>query len=392
MDSNNINPKVFEHPLITNEHDLLRQKIREFAESEIRPVAAELDEKGIFSVELTKKMGKLGLFGISIPDSYGGQNLDTLSYIIAVEELARIDSSQAATIAAHNSLGIAPIYKYGTELQRSTYLPLLTTGEHLWAFGLTEPNAGSDAKSTETTANLKDNNWYVNGTKIFITNSASELSLGATVHLLTDDRQGQKEFSTLLVNKSLSGYFCERIGNKMIWRAADTGRLIFTNCKVPKENLLGKRGDGLHIMLETLNSGRLSIAAMGLGLAQGAFEIALKYAKQRKQFGQPISKFQAIAFKLAEIDMKIQLARNYLYYCCWLKDNNKPFSKEAAIAKLYTSEIAKEVADEALQIHGAYGLFKNNEIERFYRDQRILQIGEGTSEILKLVISKNLEI
>jgi short-chain 2-methylacyl-CoA dehydrogenase len=196
----------------------------------------------------------------------------------------------------------------------------------------------------------------------------------------------------LLIKRDLPGYNCERMGNKMIWRAADTGKLIFNNCKVPRDNLLGKRGDGLHIMLDTLNSGRLSIAAMGLGLAQGAFEIALEYAKNRKQFGQPISKFQAISFKLAEIDMKIQLTRNYLYYCCWLKDNDKPFGKEAAIAKLYASEIAKEVSDEALQIHGAYGLFKNNEIERFYRDQRILQIGEGTSEILKLVIAKHLEI
>jgi short-chain 2-methylacyl-CoA dehydrogenase len=392
MDSEHINGRNLEHPLITNEHDLLRQKVRNFAEREIRPVAAELDEKGLFSVELTKKMGKLGLFGISIPKQYGGQNLDSLSYIIAVEELARIDSSQAATIAAHNSLGIAPIYKYGTEEQKLNFLPLLTTGEHLWAFGLTEPNAGSDAKGTETTAVLKNDHWLVNGSKIFITNSASQLSLGSTVHLITNSKEGRKEFSTLLVNKSLPGYHSERIGNKMIWRAADTGRLIFTNCKVPSENLLGNRGDGLHIMLDTLNSGRLSIAAMGLGLAQGAFEISLEYAKNRKQFGQPISKFQAIAFKLAEMDMKIQLTRNYLYYCCWLKDNNKPFGKEAAIAKLYASEIAKEVSDEALQIHGAYGLFKNNEIERFYRDQRILQIGEGTSEILKLVIAKHLEI
>jgi short-chain 2-methylacyl-CoA dehydrogenase len=392
MHSNYTRANVTEHPLINNDHKLFRQKIRDFAEKEIRPVAAELDEKGIFSIDLTKKMGRLGLFGITIPKQYGGQDMDTLSYIIAVEELARVDSSQAATIAAHNSLGIAPIFKYGTEAQRTKYLPLLTSGEHLWAFGLTEPNAGSDAKATETVAKLDDNYWVVNGTKIFITNSASDLSMGSTVHLVTNAREERKEFSTLLVDRSLPGYRCERIGNKMIWRAADTGKILFDNCKVPLENLLGARGDGLHIMLETLNSGRLSIAAMGLGLAQGAFEIALEYAKHRKQFGQPISKFQAISFKLAEIDMKIELARNYLYYCCWLKDHNKPFSKEAAIAKLYTSEIAKQVSDEALQIHGAYGLFKNNEIERFYRDQRILQIGEGTSEILKLVIAKNLEL
>ena len=382
----------FKHVLLTQNHHLLRSKIRDFAENEIRPVAAELDERGLFSNELTKKIGQLGLLGINLPEKYGGKNLDTLSYIIAVEELARIDSSQAATVAAHNSLGIDPIFKYGTEEQKNKYLPLLTGGNYLWAFGLTEPNAGSDAKATETTGVLKENNWIINGTKIFITNSASDLSLGTTLQLVTNNNKGKKEISTILVDRSSPGYYCERISNKMVWRAADTGKLIFTDCKVPKDNLLGKLGDGLHLMLETLNSGRLSIAAMGLGLAQGAFELALKYAHHRQQFGQPIFKFQAIAFKLAEMDMKIQLARNYLYHCCWLKDNKHPFSKEAAIAKLYTSEIAKEVADEALQIHGAYGLFKNNEIERFYRDQRILQIGEGTSEILKLVISKSLEI
>jgi short-chain 2-methylacyl-CoA dehydrogenase len=380
----------FKHELLTKNHHLLRSKVRAFAENEIKPVAAELDEKGIFSNELTKKIGQLGLFGMNLPQKYGGSALDTLSYIIAVEELARIDSSQAATVAAHNSLGIGPIHAYGTEEQKNKYLPLLTKGEHLWAFGLTEPNAGSDAKGTETTAVLEENNWIINGSKIFITNSASDLSLGATIHLVTNNHNGKKEISTILVDRSSPGYSCERISNKMVWRAADTGRLIFNNCKVSKDKLLGKLGDGLHIMLETLNSGRLSIAAMGLGLAQGAFEFALKYAQTRKQFGKPIFDFQAIAFKLAEMEMKIQLTRNYLYHCCWLKDNNLPFGREAAIAKLYASEIAKEVADEALQIHGAYGLFKNNEIERFYRDQRILQIGEGTSEILKLVISKTL--
>jgi short-chain 2-methylacyl-CoA dehydrogenase len=380
----------YKHVLLTQKHQTLRYKVREFAEKEIKPVAAELDDKGQFSIELTKKMGKLGLFGMNLPEKYGGHDLDTLSYIIAVEELARIDSSQAATIAAHNSLGIGPIYHNGTEEQKQKYLPLLTTGEHLWAFGLTEPNAGSDPKATETTAILDKNNWIINGSKIFITNSASDLSLGATIHLVTNNDQGKKEISAILVDRSSPGYYCERISNKMIWRAADTGKLAFTNCMVPQNNMLGKRGEGLHIMLETLNSGRLSIAAMGLGLAQGAFELSLKYAQNRQQFGQPISKFQAISFKLAEMEMKIQLARNYLYHCCWLKDNGQPFSREAAIAKLYTSEIAKEVADEALQIHGAYGLFKNNEIERFYRDQRILQIGEGTSEILKLVIAKSL--
>lgn len=381
---------IIENVLLTEQHKELRLKVRVFAEKEVKPIAAELDEKGLFSVDLTKKMGKMGLLGINIPKEYGGLELDTLSYIIAVEELARIDGSQAATVAAHNSLGIAPINKYGTEVQKKKFLPLLVTGERLWAFGLTETNAGSDSRATETTAELKNDKWHINGAKIFITNSASDASYGSSIQAITGIKDNKKELSVILVERSTSGYSCERINNKLMWRAADTGIISFKNCEVPKENILGKQGEGPHIMLETLDSGRLSIAAMGLGLAQGAFELAMKYAQERKQFNQTISKFQAISFKLAEMNMKIDVARNYLYHCCWLKDNNKPFGREAAIAKLYTSEIAKEIADEALQIHGAYGLMKSSEIERFYRDQRILQIGEGTSEILKLVISRKI--
>jgi len=380
------------HPFISQSHIDLRTKVREFAENEIRPVATELDEKSLFSENLTRKMGALGLFGICLPEKYGGHNRDTLSYIIAVEELARVDGSQAATIAAHNSLGIDPIYRYGTEAQKEKYLPLLTTGEHLWAFGLTEANAGSDAKGVETKATIENNEWVINGKKVFITNSSSSLSLGGTMQVITNTKDGVKELSCLLVEHSTHGYQTERIENKMMWRAADTGRITFDACKVPLENLLGERGRGLNIMLETINSGRLSIAAMGLGCAQGAFELAREYALTRKQFGQSVAKFQAIAFKLAEMDMKIQLARQYLYHCCWLKDNKLDFVKEAAIAKLYTSEIAKEVTDQAIQIHGAHGLLKTNDVERFYRDQRILQIGEGTSEILKLVIAKKLDL
>lgn len=377
------------HPLINESHNNLRQKVREFAEKEIKPIAQQLDENSEFSAELTRRMGRLGLFGMTIPEEYGGKNLDTLSYIIAVEELARIDSSQAATIAAHNSLGMAPIYKYGTKEQKLKYLPKLSTGDNLWAFGLTEPNAGSDAKAIETTAQLKDNNWVINGSKVFITNSASELASGITLLSNTSDNPNEKEFSAILVDREISNYKSEPIINKMVWRAADTGRLTFENTVSPKENLLGERGKGMHMMLETLDSGRLSIAAVGLGLAQGAFEMAKQHAKTREQFGKKISQFQAISHKLADMDIKIELARNYLYYSCWLKDNNLPFGKEAAISKLYTSEIAKQIADDAVQVFGAYGLFKDNDIERFYRDQRILGIGEGTSEILKLVISRH---
>jgi alkylation response protein AidB-like acyl-CoA dehydrogenase len=376
------------HLLLTEKHQLYRQKVRDFAESEIRSLAAELDESNRFSVELTRKMGDFGLFGITLPGRYGGHDLDTLSYIIAVEELARIDSSQAATVASHNSLGIGPVFQFGTEKQKTELLPAFCRGDKLWAFGLTEETAGSDARGTKTTAVLENGEWIINGSKIFITNSSSDISFGATLQVVTGENNGTKELSAILVPRSSPGYFCQRIHNKMMWRAADTGTLEFKDCRVPEENILGTRGMGARIMLKTLDGGRLAIAAMGLGLAQGAFEMALEYSQKRQQFGHPIGKNQAIAFKLADMDMKLELARNTLYMACILKDQNKPYEREAAISKLYCSEIAKEIADQAVQIFGAYGLFKDNPIERFYRDQRILQIGEGTSEILHIVISR----
>jgi short/branched chain acyl-CoA dehydrogenase len=337
-------------------------------------------------------MGEIGLFGINLPEQYGGSNKDTLSYIIAVEEIARVDGSQAATVASHNSLGIAPLFKFGSRKVKEELLPALCRGDKLWAFGLTEPNAGSDSRGTESKAILEKGKWVINGSKIFITNAASDYSAGATIQVVSGEKDGVKELSVIMVPRSAAGYNCEKIDNKMMWRAADTGVLSFTNCRVPEENLLGERGAGAYIMLDTLDSGRLSIAAMGLGLAQGAFELAMEYARKRHQFGRPIYKFQAISFKLADMATKIELARNLLYTACWRKDSGQPFGKEAAMSKLYCSEIAREVADEALQIHGAYGLFKNSAIERFYRDQRILQIGEGTSEILRMVIAKHLDL
>ena len=378
------------HPFLTPSHEKFRLKVREFATGEIKEIARKLDDTSTFSPELTRKMGQFGLFGMNLPEKYGGTNMDTLSYIIAVEELARIDSSQAATVASHNSLGISPIYQFGTEKQKEELLPGFCTGDRLWAFGLTEETAGSDARGTKTEAILRDGQWVINGSKMFITNSASVLSYGATIQVVTSQSNGDKELSVILVPRDTPGYRCEKINNKMMWRAADTGMLYFENCRVPEQNLLGKRGMGARIMLQTLDSGRLSIAAMGLGLAQGAFELALEYAKTRVQFGRPIAQFQSIAFKLADMDMKLELARNTLYKACKMKDDQLPFGREAAIAKLYCSEIAREVADEAVQIHGAYGLFKDSDIERFYRDQRILQIGEGTSEILRVVISRYL--
>lgn len=378
---------------LTEEQRLIRDTVRDFAEREIKPVAKDLDEKAEFSYDLTKKMGELGLFGMYLPEKYGGQGLDTLSYIIAVEEIARIDGSQAATLAAHNSLGIGPLYYFGSEEQKMKYLPQLCTGDALWGFGLTEPDAGSDSRGSKTRAFVdeKTNEWVINGSKIFITNGASKISIGSTVQAVSSGSDdGRKEFTTIIVDRGTPGFRQVSMHGKMMWRASDTAELYFDDCRVPKENLLGQVGQGSKIMLSTLDAGRLSIGAMGLGAAQGAFELAMQYAQERKQFGQPISKFQVNAFKLADMAMKIELARNLLYKACWLKDNGKTFTKEAAMAKLYCSEIAKEVTDEAVQLFGGYGLMKDYDIERFYRDQRLLQIGEGTSEIQRLVISKQL--
>ncbi|HMR83924.1 MAG TPA: acyl-CoA dehydrogenase family protein [Niabella sp.] len=374
------------------EHEHLRSMVREFAEKKIKPVAQKLDEKEAFSYELTKQMGELGLFGVYLPEQYGGAGMDYLSYIIAVEEIARVDGSQAATLAAHNSLGIGPIYNYGTEEQKMKYLPKLCTGEALWSFGLTEPEAGSDSRASKTTAKAEGDNWIINGSKIFITNGSVDINLGATVQTVTQETSDNKEFTTIIVEKGTEGFTQQRMHGKMMWRASDTAHLFFDNCCVPKENILGEQGQGSKIMLQTLDAGRLSIAAMGLGCAQGAYELALFYAQERKQFGKSISQFQAISFKLADMAMKIELARTFLYKACWLKDTHQPFTKEAAIAKLYCSEIAKEVADAAVQVHGGNGLMKEYNVERFYRDQRLLQIGEGTSEILRMVIAKQIAI
>lgn len=377
-----------EHPLLNEQHNLIRESVRDFAEREIKPLAKELDAKQQFSVELTHKMGDIGLFGMVVSEEYGGQGLDYLSYIIAVEEIARVDGSHAATVAAGNSLGLNPIYYFGNEEQKKKYLPDLCSGKKLWGFGLTEPEAGSDSRNSKTTAKLIDGNWVINGSKIFITNASSEISIGSSIQTVSNDENGKKEFTTIIVENGTPGFIAKTMHDKMMWRASNTAELYFDECKVPESNILGKRGDGSKIMLSTLDLGRLSIGAMGLGLAQGAFEMALKYAQERVQFGKPICKQQAIAFKLADMALKIELARNLLYKACWLKDNLKPFEKEAAMSKLYCSEVAKFVADEAVQIHGGYGLMKDYDIERFYRDQRLLQIGEGTSEIQRLVISR----
>ncbi|MCF8110561.1 MAG: acyl-CoA dehydrogenase family protein [Desulfobacteraceae bacterium] len=376
---------------LTVEQEMIRKEIRKFAEKEIAPVAGELEEREEFSSELTRKMGGIGLFGMFVSEQYGGQGLDYISYIIAVEEIARVDGSQAATVAAGNSLGIGPLYYFGTEEQKNRYLPKLCAGEALWGFGLTEPGAGSDAGGTKTVAVKDGDDWVINGSKIFITNAACEMTLGVTVQAITGQREdGRPEYTCFLVENGTRGFTGKPMHKKMMWRASNTAELYFDNVRVPSENVLGRQGEGFHQMLNTLDGGRLSIGAMGLGGAQGAYEAALKYAKQRVQFGKPISKFQAVAFKLADAAMEIECARNLLYKACWLRDNKRPFQKEAAMAKLYCSELMGRVANNAVQIHGGYGLMKEYNVERFYRDQKLLDIGEGTSEVQRLVISRNI--
>lgn len=378
---------------LTEEQNLTRQAIRAFAEKQIAPVARKLDEKEEFSVDLTRKMADLGLLGCFVSEKYGGSNMGYISYAIAVEELARVDASQAATIAAGNSLGIGPIYYFGSEKQKQEWLPRLCSGECLAAFGLTEPDAGSDAGSSRTTAALQGDYWTINGHKIFITNSACSLTGVIIVQAVTGKREdGKPELSCLIVPSGTCGFTGKEMKDKMMWRASNTGELFFDDCVVPKANLLGKRGDGFHQMLATLDGGRLSIAAMGLGGAQAAFELALQYGNSRIQFGRPIASFQINAFKLADMALDIELARNLLYKVCWLRENDRPITKEAAMAKLFCSEVMRRCVHDAVQLHGSYGLMKDYEVERLYRDQRILEIGEGTSEILRIVIARNIGV
>ena len=374
---------------LSMEQEILRNTVRDFAEKEISAKAAELDEKEEFSLVTCRAMGDLGLFGMVVDEAYGGQGMDYISYIIAVEELARVDGSHAATVAAGNSLGIGPIYYYGSEEQKRRYLPELCSGQKLWGFGLTEPNSGSDAGGARTTAVLDGNEWVLNGSKIFITNASAPNSLGVTVMARTGDRgDGRPELSCILVEHGTKGFEAHEMHGKMMWRASNTSQLYFDDCRVPKENLLGGKGKGFHQMLETLDAGRLSIGAMGVGGAQGAFEAALRYGRERVQFGRPVAAFQVNAFKLADMATEIEAARLMLYKACWLKEEHKPFGKLAAMAKLYASEVMGRVASEAVQIHGGYGLMKEYAVERFYRDQKLLTIGEGTSEIQRLVIAR----
>jgi short-chain 2-methylacyl-CoA dehydrogenase len=371
---------------LSPEHELVRRTVREFAESKVAPVAAELDREHRFPYDLVADLAELGLMGMPIPEEYGGAGADTLSYAIAVEELTRIDSSVAITMAAHTSLGTMPILLFGTEEQKQQWLPDLASGRKLAAFGLTEPGAGSDAAAARTTAELRDGQWVINGSKIFITNAGTDITACVTITA----RTGEDEISNLIVPNGTPGYEISAQMDKLGWRASDTRELAFKDCAVPEGNLLGQRGQGFRQFLEILDGGRISVAAMGVGLAQGAYDLAFAYAKEREQFGKPIAKFQAVQFALADMAVEIEAGRALTYKAAWLKDEGRPFAKEAAMAKLYTGELSHRVANAALQIHGGYGFMEESAISRLYRDQKILEIGEGTNEVQRMVIARHL--
>jgi alkylation response protein AidB-like acyl-CoA dehydrogenase len=368
------------------EHDLIRRTVREFAEARIAPVAEELDREHRFPYDIVSELADLGVMGMTVPEEYGGAGADTVSYAIAVEELTRIDSSVAITVAAHHSLGTLPIYSFGNEEQKREWLPQLASGQKLAAFGLTEPGAGSDAGATRTTAELRDGRWIVNGSKIFITNAGTDITACVTITA----RTGDDEVSNIIVPNGTPGYEISQPMEKMGWHASDTRELSFRDCAVPEGNLLGERGQGFRQFLEILDGGRISVAAMGVGLAQGAYDLAFAYAKEREQFGRPIARFQAVQFALADMAVEIEAGRNLVYKAAWTKDQGRPFGKEAAIAKLYTGELSNRVVNAALQVHGGYGYMDEYAISRLYRDQKILEIGEGTNEVQRMVIAKHL--
>jgi len=371
---------------LDQEHKLVRSTVREFAQERVAPVAEELDRESRFPYELVAELGELGLMGMTIPDEYGGAGADTVSYAIAVEELTRVDSSVAITLAAHHSLGTLPIFYYGNEAQKHEWLPQLASGEKLAAFGLTEPDAGSDAGATRTRAELRDGTWVVNGSKIFITNAGTDITACVTITA----RTGDDEISNIIVPNGTAGYEISKPMKKLGWRASDTRELSFKDCEVPAGNLLGPRGNGFQQFLEILDGGRISVAAMGVGLAQGAYDLAYAYARERKQFGQPIARFQAVQFKLADMATEIEAGRTMVYKAAWLKDQGRDFTLAAAQAKLYTGELSNRAVNWGLQIHGGYGYMDEYAISRLYRDQKILEIGEGTNEVQRMVIARHL--
>jgi short-chain 2-methylacyl-CoA dehydrogenase len=378
---------------LDDQTELLQRTVREFAAAEVAPAAEELDRTKSFPYEIVAKMAQLGWMGIPFPEEVGGAGGSSLQYAIAVEELTRVDSSVAITLCAHTSLGTQPIYLFGSDEQQQEWLPKLCSGEILGAFGLTEPEAGSDAGNTRTRAELRDGEWVIDGAKQFITNAGTDISgvvcITARTGGTASDGAGA-EISNLIVPNGTPGYEQAEPYRKMGWNASDTRPLTFTDCRVPEENLLGMRGKGFHQFLQVLDIGRIGVAAMGVGLAQGALDQALAYAKERRAFGKPISKFQAIQAKLADMATEIAAARLLTYQAAWLKDQRRPFSLVAAQAKLKTGRLAVKAADEAVQIHGGYGYIEEYPVCRFYRDAKILTIGEGTDEVQQMVIARAL--
>jgi len=371
---------------LEDSHLLVRDTVRQFALEKVAPVAEELDREKRFPYELVRELGELGLMGMTIPEEYGGAGADTMSYAIAVEELTRIDSSVAITVAAHHSLGTLPVFQFGSDEQKREWLPDLASGRKLAAFGLTEPDAGSDAGATRTKARLEDGEWVVDGSKIFITNAGTDITWGVVVTAAT----GDGEISNLVIPNGTPGYEISAPMQKLGWRASDTRELSFQGVRVPEGNLLGERGEGFRQFLKILDGGRISVAAMGVGLAQGAFDLAFDYARERHQFGQPIAKFQAVQAKLVDVATEIEAARHLVYRAAWEKDLGRPFARTAAMAKLFSGELSNRAVNWALQIHGGYGFMDEFAISRLYRDQKILEIGEGTNEVQRMVIARHL--
>ena len=371
---------------LTDEQREIQRLVRDFADGEVRPVAEELDRTKSFPYAIVEQLGKLGLMGIPHPQEYGGGGAGNLAYTLAIEELARVDSSVGITVAAHTSLGTWPVYAFGSDEQKQEWMPQLTSGKKLGAFGLTEPEAGSDAGNVRTTARLEDGVWRIDGAKQFITNAGTDISGGVTITA----RTGDDEISNIIVPRDTPGYTVEQAYRKMGWNASDTRPLSFDDCRVPEWNLLGRRGDGFKNFLHILDGGRIGVAVMAVGLAQGALDEALAYAKERRAFGQPISKFQTIQAKLADLSTEIEAARLLTYKAAWLKDQGRNFSLVAAQAKLKTGRLAVKAADEAVQIHGGYGYIEEYPVCRFYRDAKILTIGEGTDEVQQMVIARAL--
>ncbi|WML45336.1 acyl-CoA dehydrogenase family protein [Neobacillus sp. PS3-40] len=373
---------------LTSEQEMIKRAIREFAKEEVAPGALERDRTKEFPLAIFNKLSKMGIMGLPFPEEYGGGGADTVSFAIVTEELSKACGSTGITYSAHISLGGAPLYLFGTKEQKQRYLTPICTGESLGAFGLTEPNAGSDAGGTRTSAREVNGEFVINGNKCFITNASYAKNMALTA--ITGEEDGKKEISAIIVPTEANGFTILDNYEKMGLNASNTTELVLENVSVPSENLLGKRGEGFKQFLITLDGGRIGIGAMAVGIAQAALEKSLQYAKERMQFGRSISSFQAIQFKLADMAMKIELARNMVYKAAWLKDQGRPFKKEAAMCKLYASEICMEVTNQAVQIHGGYGYMKEYHVERFMRDAKLLEIGEGTSEIQRIVISREL--